>query len=76
VAAARQYGMLVYPLEPDLADILAEIDAGHQQENFVQSLGLTFLFLLMLACILLMYLYRKIKVIHIIPESIIAIIIG
>jgi hypothetical protein len=29
VAAARQYGMLVYPLEPDLADILAEIDAGH-----------------------------------------------
>jgi tetratricopeptide (TPR) repeat protein len=29
VAAARQYGMLVYPLKPDLADILAEIDAGH-----------------------------------------------
>lgn len=29
VAAARQYGMLVYPLEADLADMLAEIDAGH-----------------------------------------------
>ena len=29
VAAARQYGMLVYPLEPGLADILSEIDAGH-----------------------------------------------
>ncbi len=29
VAAARQYGLLVYPLEADLADILAEIDAGH-----------------------------------------------
>lgn len=29
VAAARQYGMLVYPLEPDLADMFSEIDAGH-----------------------------------------------
>jgi tetratricopeptide (TPR) repeat protein len=29
VAAARQYGLLVYPLEANLADILAEIDAGH-----------------------------------------------
>lgn len=29
VAAARQYGMLVYPLNTDLADMLAEIDAGH-----------------------------------------------
>jgi len=29
VAAARQYGLLVYPLESDLADILTEIDAGH-----------------------------------------------
>jgi hypothetical protein len=29
VAAARQYGMLVYPLEPNLAAIMAEIDAGH-----------------------------------------------
>ncbi len=29
VAAARQYGLLVYSLEPGLADILAEIDAGH-----------------------------------------------
>jgi hypothetical protein len=29
VAAARQYGMLVYPLESHLADILTEIDAGH-----------------------------------------------
>ncbi|HKK56504.1 PA2778 family cysteine peptidase [Marinobacter sp.] len=29
VAAARQYGLLVYPLAADLAAILAEIDAGH-----------------------------------------------
>ncbi|TBW58752.1 peptidase C39 family protein [Marinobacter halodurans] len=29
VAAARQHGMLVYPLQPRLADILQEIDAGH-----------------------------------------------
>ncbi|MDI9243958.1 PA2778 family cysteine peptidase [Marinobacter sp. CHS3-4] len=29
VAAARRYGMLVYPLEPELPDLLAEIDAGH-----------------------------------------------
>lgn len=29
VAAARRYGMLVYPLEPELAHLLAEIDAGH-----------------------------------------------
>lgn len=29
VAAARQFGLLVYPLEADLADILAEIKAGH-----------------------------------------------
>ena len=29
VAAARQYGMLVYPLEPELADILVEVRAGY-----------------------------------------------
>lgn len=29
VAAARQYGMVVYPLETNLAAVLAEIDAGH-----------------------------------------------
>lgn len=29
VAAARRYGMLVYPLTSDLADLLAELDAGH-----------------------------------------------
>lgn len=29
VAAARQHGMLVYPLKPTLDDVLAEIDAGH-----------------------------------------------
>nr|WP_225314935.1 PA2778 family cysteine peptidase [Marinobacter confluentis] len=29
VAAARQYGMLVYPLDRKLADIVAEVDAGH-----------------------------------------------
>lgn len=29
VAAARQYSLLVYPLEADLADVLREIDAGH-----------------------------------------------
>lgn len=29
VAAARQYGVLVYPLETGLADVLAEIEAGH-----------------------------------------------
>ncbi|OEY65346.1 PA2778 family cysteine peptidase [Marinobacter sp. X15-166B] len=29
VAAARQYGMLVYPLAPDLASVLAEVEAGH-----------------------------------------------
>lgn len=34
------------------------------------------MFLLMLACILLMYAYKKIKSLHVIPESIVAIIIG
>jgi tetratricopeptide (TPR) repeat protein len=29
VAAARQYGRLVYPLEAELANMFAEIDAGH-----------------------------------------------
>jgi len=29
VAAARQYGMLVYPLEPELDHVLKEIRAGH-----------------------------------------------
>jgi hypothetical protein len=29
VAAARQYGMLVYPLEPDLASVLTEVSTGH-----------------------------------------------
>lgn len=52
------------------------LDTGHHQENVIQSLGLTFLFLLMLACILLMYFYKKIEFLHIIPESIVAIIIG
>lgn len=28
-ATARQYGMLVYPLRPELADLLAEVAAGH-----------------------------------------------
>lgn len=32
--------------------------------------------MLMLACILLMYLYKRIQVLHVIPESIVAIIIG
>ncbi|CAI2387640.1 unnamed protein product [Moneuplotes crassus] len=52
------------------------LDTGHHKENVVQSLGLSFLFLLMLACILLMYMYKKLKYLHIIPESIVAIIIG
>lgn len=29
VAAARQYGMLVYPLAPELDDVLEEVRAGH-----------------------------------------------
>lgn len=29
VAAARQFGLLVYPLDVELADLLAEIDHGH-----------------------------------------------
>ncbi|MFT6979376.1 MAG: tetratricopeptide (TPR) repeat protein [Marinobacter psychrophilus] len=29
VAAARQYGMLVYPLDPDLTSVLTEVSAGH-----------------------------------------------
>lgn len=29
VAAARQYGMLVYPLAPDLDSVLEEVRAGH-----------------------------------------------
>lgn len=29
VAAARQYGMLVYPLKPELDAVLKEVDAGH-----------------------------------------------
>ncbi|GGE59275.1 hypothetical protein GCM10011533_09790 [Streptosporangium jomthongense] len=29
VAAARQYGMLVYPLEPHLESVLEEVQAGH-----------------------------------------------
>ncbi|WP_417546247.1 PA2778 family cysteine peptidase [Marinobacter sp.] len=29
VAAARQYGMLVYPLEPELEHVLKEVRAGH-----------------------------------------------
>jgi tetratricopeptide (TPR) repeat protein len=29
VAAARQYGMLVYPLEPDLASVLTEVSGGN-----------------------------------------------
>lgn len=29
VAAARQHGMLVYPLEPDLTSVLTEVSAGH-----------------------------------------------
>lgn len=29
VAAARQYGMLVYPLDPELSSLLAEVKAGH-----------------------------------------------
>ncbi|WP_299200786.1 PA2778 family cysteine peptidase [uncultured Amphritea sp.] len=28
-ASARQYNLLVYPLKPDLSDILRELDAGH-----------------------------------------------
>lgn len=29
IAAARQFGLLVYPLEPELASVLAELRAGH-----------------------------------------------
>ena len=52
------------------------VDAGHHQENEVKTLGLTFLFFLMLAWIILMHVYQKISWLHIIPESILAVIIG
>lgn len=42
IAAARRYGMLVYPLKPALADLLAEIAAGYPV-LVLQNLGLSWL---------------------------------
>jgi tetratricopeptide (TPR) repeat protein len=40
VVAARRYGMLPYPLEPELSDLLKEIAAGHPV-LVLQNLGLS-----------------------------------
>lgn len=41
-SAARRYGMLTYPLTPDLADLLTEVAQGHPVLVF-QNLGLAWL---------------------------------
>jgi hypothetical protein len=41
-ATARRYGMLVYPLRPELADLLAEVAAGYPV-LVLQNLGFTWL---------------------------------
>jgi len=41
-ASARRHGMLVYPLQPSLADLVAELAAGHPVLVF-QNLGLRWL---------------------------------